>query len=128
MLKTTCVLLFCTAAVCSAIASDLMADLGRAALRVAGDGHYPTLVLPPGYRLNVGDRVVYFFGHDLCPQDWMDNLRGTPPERGCTELNDMSLVAVTFEDRTKESWIVKRDRDRTYLIPVNGARVALPGK
>lgn len=106
----------------SAGVTDMLSDIGRAAQRVLGKDHAPTLVLAPGIRLNVGDRVVRVYGYDKCPRDphdWM----GNPPEDGCVVL-DKTVVSVMFEDQTKEQWTVKTEGERTYLIRPNGVRVS----
>lgn len=126
ILKAACVLLVFAAAMAIAVTSGLVADLGRSAMKIAGTDNYPTLVVPFGYRLKVGDRVGRIFDHDACPRDWMDNLRGMPTDTGCTVLDDKAAVSVTYEDGSKERLIVKRDGDRTSLIPVDGAGVVRP--
>ncbi|WP_199031413.1 hypothetical protein [Ralstonia sp. ASV6] len=103
----------------SAGVTDVLTDIGRAAQRVSGSDRAPTLVLAPGIRLNVGDRIVRVYGYDKCPRDWS----GNPREEGCVVL-DKKVVSVMFEDRTKEQWTVKTDGDRTYLIRPNGVPVS----
>lgn len=103
------------------VQAGVLEELGRAAASVGGDAQ-PVLVLGPGIKMNIGDRIVGVSGYDKCPLDWLDKAKGQPALDGCVVLNK-PLVSVVFDDKTKEQWTVKKDGQRTTLVRPNGTQV-----
>lgn len=122
--------------VCSMVLSgcDLMTEFGEKVRALAGnyDDKPITLVIAPGYRINIVGRPVPVFGFDKCPQpdEAMAKLFGAESlteEDNCTVIKpDAKSVEVTVglpDGPVREKWSVERNGDRTSLRRPDGLLV-----
>lgn len=80
----------------------------------------PTLIIAPGTRLDIGDRIVEVSGADYCGAE-------AGGGNDCIRL-DKPQVWVLFSDQIREIWTVKHDGDKTLLVRPNGFQVRSAAK
>lgn len=111
---------------------DLVSEVGHKVAALAGHNEPITLVIPPGYRVNIAGVSTPMFGFDKCPppdetQRKLFNSGPVASEPICTVIKpDAATVEVLVGlpgGPERETWSVERAGDKTRLKRPDGTLV-----